>query len=159
VGVPLASIAAFAKDKFLTGLRKIGYRLFLHFIVRGMPSTVNDRSNRHLDTSGFRASAHFIFSLTVSAAFGSNERLKKKRNQTIHIMVSDQNDVPAAPAISAIWSPTRYKFLAAKAAASIASITGLGVHPYLINKLHSLKVAEMGIQVDGNLLMAAKCKR
>jgi hypothetical protein len=156
VGVPLASIAAFAEDKFLTGLRKIGYRLFLHFIVRGMTCAVNNSSDWNLESRWLRASAHFIFSLTMSAPFGSDERLKKKRNQTIHIVVSDQNDVPAPPAITTIRPPTRNEFFAAKAAAAIPSVTGLGVHPYLIYKLHSGKVAEMGSQVDGNLLSATK---
>ena len=67
-----------------------------------------------------------------------------------------KNDVPAPPAITTVRPPTRNEFFAAKAAAAIPSVTGLGVHPYLIYKLHSGKVAEMGSQVDGNLLSATK---
>ena len=66
-------------------------------------------------------------------------------------MIGDKNDIPAPSSITTIRSRTMNEFFAAKAATAILSATGLGVHPYLIDKLHFGKVAELASQVDGKL--------
>jgi hypothetical protein len=87
----------------------------------------------------------------VSTPLRANQGFKKKGDQAIDIMIGDKNDISAPPSITTIRSPTRNEFFAAKAATAIPSVTGLGVHPYLIDKLHFGKVAELASQVDGKL--------
>jgi hypothetical protein len=66
-------------------------------------------------------------------------------------MVGHQNDIAALAAITTIGTAARNKLFAAKATATISSITRFGMHADLIDKFHARKVADMTGQVEPEL--------
>jgi len=93
----------------------------------------------------------FVLPLAVPAPLGTKERLKKKGNKAVHIMVGDKNDIPSPSAIASIWPASGDKLLTAEAATTIATVAGFGMHANLIYKLHRGKVDEKRSQVEWNL--------
>ena len=67
---------------------------------------------------------HFL-ALPVAAVPGLDEGLIKKTREIIDMPIRSQNHVPAAPAITAIRSAFRHKFLPPKTHAPTAAIAGL----------------------------------
>jgi hypothetical protein len=92
-----------------------------------------------------------VFSLSMTTPLGADERFKKERDQAVHIMVRNKNNVPSPAAITAIRTSSRDKFLPAEAAAAITTVPGFGMDADLIDKFHRGKVAEMNDQVEWNL--------
>ena len=66
-------------------------------------------------------------------------------------MVSHQDDISALAAITTIRTTARDELFAAKAAATIPTITRFRMHADLINKFHARKVADMTGQVEPEL--------
>jgi hypothetical protein len=93
----------------------------------------------------------FVLALAVTTPLGTEEWFKKERNQAVHIMVGNKNNVPSPAAIASIWPAPWDKLLTAEAATTIATVTGFGMHANLIYKLHRGKVDEKPSQVEWNL--------
>jgi hypothetical protein len=70
---------------------------------------------------------HF-FSHAVLAVLRFDNRLVEKMREIINMSICPQDHVAAAPAIPAIWSALRHKFLAPKTHASTAAIARLRKH-------------------------------
>jgi hypothetical protein len=66
-------------------------------------------------------------------------------------MVGYQHDIATLAAIATIRPAAWDELFAAKAAATISSITRFGMHADLINKFHARKVADMTGQVEPEL--------
>ena len=66
-------------------------------------------------------------------------------------MVGHQDDIAALTAITTIRPTARDELFAAKATATISSITRFGMHADLINKFHACKLADMPRQVEPEL--------
>ena len=93
----------------------------------------------------------FVLPFTVTAPLGTEERLKKQRNKTVHVMVGHKNDIPSPATIAAIRPASWNELLTAEAATTIATVAGLGMDANLIDKLHRGKVDEKRAQVEWNL--------
>ena len=149
--VALSAIATFAQDEFLPRFGEIGDGLYFHLIPLRLACTVDHRADRNLDVVMFGTPAMFVFPLTVTSTLGADQGLEKQCHQAVHIMVSHQNDISALAAITTIRTTARDELFAAKAAATIPTITRFRMHADLINKFHARKVADMTGQVEPEL--------
>ena len=149
--VALSAIATFAQDEFLPRLGEIRYGLYFDLIALGLACTVDHRADRNLDVVMLGTPPMFILPLTVPSTLGADQWLEKQCHQAVHIMVSHQNDISALAAITTIRTTARDELFAAKAAATIPTITRFRMHADLINKFHARKVADMTGQVEPEL--------
>ena len=74
----------------------------------------------------------------MPAAFRFNDRLVKKVGQIIDMHVGTQNHIATAPAIAAIRSALRHKFLSSKTHRPTPAIAGLGKNFDSIDKHFSI---------------------
>ena len=81
-----------------------------------------------------RGSSVHLFTLAVDAVFCLDNWLIKKVSEVIRVLVGPQNNVAAAPAISAIRPSTGDKLLAPEAHTSTSTVTSLGKNFYPIDK-------------------------
>jgi putrescine aminotransferase len=84
----------------------------------------------------------------MPSTLGADQRLKKQGHQAVHIVVGHEDDIATLATITTIRAATRDELFAAKAAATITSITRFGMHADLIDKFHARKVADMTGQVE-----------
>jgi hypothetical protein len=85
----------------------------------------------------------------VSAAAGADERLEEKRDQIVGVVIGLKNDVATVSTIPAVRPAMGDEFFTAEAAASAATVSGLGVDANLVNKSHNgVKVLEIGGRVE-----------
>jgi len=136
VDVSLAAVAAFAEPKLLAMFGQVRNGFLLDRFARLLPGPVDDRAYGNPHEGGPAASAVLSFAESVSAAARADERLEKECDKIVGIVVGLQNDVAAVAAVAAIRPAVRDKFFAAETAASVPTITGLGVNANLVNKSH-----------------------
>jgi len=149
VGVSLAAVPAFAKQELLAILGQIGNGFLLDRVPGLSARPVDNRAYGNPD-DGRRATAPVLaFSQPMTAATGADERFEEKRDQIVGIVIRLKNDVATVAAITAIRPAMRDEFFAAEAAASVASVSCLGVNANLVNKSHDVvRVLEIGGRVE-----------
>jgi hypothetical protein len=87
---------------------------------------VNHRSNRYLHNLVRRRSSEHFLPHTVAAALCLDNRFVKKVCEIVDVRISFQNDIAAAPAIAAVRTAFRHKFLPPETDGPAAAVSGLG---------------------------------
>jgi len=90
-----------------------------------IPQLVNDRSNRNLYDFVRRIFAMHFFPAPMSAVFRLNERLVEKMSEMVGMLIGPQNNIAAAPAVTAIRSALGNEFLAPETDAPASALSGL----------------------------------
>lgn len=146
--VALSPVPTFAQDEFLPRLGEIGDWFLLYLIALGLARTVDHRADGNLDVVMLGTPAMLVLPLTMPSTLGAYQWLEKQGHQAVHIVVGHEDDIAALASITTIRAATRDELFAAKAAATITSITRFGMHADLIDKFHARKVADMIRQVE-----------
>jgi len=92
--------------------------------------------------------AMLVLPLAMPSTLGADQWLEKQGYQAVHIVVGHEDYIATLATITTIRAATRDELFAAKAAATITSITRFGMHADLIDKFHDRKVADMTGQVE-----------
>jgi hypothetical protein len=130
-GIPPSSQTSPGDDEHLSGLGEIFEK------VSGFPIP-DDRPHRdgHDEVRG--AAPLLIFSFSVLASFGVVMLAVTKIKEGGELAVGSQDHVPAFSPIAAVWSSMGNVFLAAKADATIASVSTLDEDLGFIDKFDRL---------------------
>jgi len=90
-----------------------------------IPQLINHRSNRNLYDFVRRIFAVHFFPAPVSAAFRLDNRLVEKMSKVVRVLISLQDNIPAASAVTPIRSPLGNEFFAPETDTPSSALSGL----------------------------------
>ena len=102
--------------------------------MKRRPAAGKQGADGHFHDPVFRRPPVLLLSHAVRAGLRAHDRLIKKRGQIVDVRVGHQDNAPPAPAVPAIGPPFGHELFAAKTAATVAAVPGLGVNFNMINK-------------------------
>src|SRR5438105_7176888 len=123
-----------------------------------IPQLVNHRSHRNLDDFIRRIFAVHFFAAPVPTAFRLDNRLVEKMSEVVRVLISLQDNIAAASAVTPIRSPLGNEFLAPETDTPPSALSGLRKNFDAIDK-HDARHCHREPTVSSRLLCCLAHKR
>ena len=127
--IAAAAAAALADDSLLADLREVCEHLTRLLIL-------DDRTGRHLDVAGRCILAVLVLDIAVLTVLRLELAVVAEIEQSIHVLVHDEDDVAAASAVTTRRASLRDELLAAERRFAVTAIARLDDDACPVDKLH-----------------------